>query len=222
MKKNNRKNELIRICPECNNEIKHKNIRSWKNSINKNKLCKSCSRKQVMNNKEIREKISKSLLGHKVTRETRTKISKKQKGVKKWENGFSKEHRNKIKEKRKLQKFSEESCRKMRISAKKRIENQNGQCIPNYNPNSIKFLEQKAKELNINDLQHAENGGEFQFRGFFADGFSKEKNIWFEYMERRHEAKSKRDLKRRTEIIKHLECKFIEIWYNGTIKEYNK
>ena len=103
----------------------------------------------------------------------------------------------------------------MRFSAIKRIERDkfNGnQIIPGYNPNSIPIILQKAEEFSITDLQHAENGGEFQVCGYFVDGFSKEKNIVIEYNEPFHKNQIERDERRKREIIKELGCKFVEIW----------
>ena len=91
----------------------------------------------------------------------------------------------------------------------------------NYNPNSIKILEQIAEEHGWN-IQHAENGGEFYTGiGYFVDAYDKEKNIVLEYDEPRHyidienNVLSKKDLKRQQEIIDNLHC---EYWrYNEKI-----
>jgi hypothetical protein len=113
-----------------------------------------------------------------------------------------------------------ESVRKIRIKAIDRIEKNrlNGnQLVPNYNKSSIPILENKAKELGIVDLQHAENGGEYYIKelGYWVDGYSMEKNIVIEYDERHHfdmngELKIK-DKKRQKEIEDYLGCQFIRI-----------
>jgi len=84
---------------------------------------------------------------------------------------------------------------------------------PNYNKSTIPILEQKAKELNITDLQHAENGGEYHIKelGFWVDGYSKEKNIVIEYYEKSHKYQINRDLQRQKEIVEFLNCEFIII-----------
>jgi hypothetical protein len=84
---------------------------------------------------------------------------------------------------------------------------------PNYNPNSISIIEQKAKELGITDLQHAENGGEFYIEelGYWIDGYSKDKNIVIEYYEKSHKYNIVRDTKREKEIRDLLNCEFIII-----------
>lgn len=103
--------------------------------------------------------------------------------------------------------------KKMRLSYLKYQEKKYGQFSPNYNIQSIPILEQKATELGITDLQHAENGGEFHIKelGYWVDGYSKEKNIVIEYYEPFHEKQKERDERRKQEIIDHLNCKFIEI-----------
>ncbi len=101
--------------------------------------------------------------------------------------------------------------KKSRISALNRIKNRVGQMSPNYNPTSIPILEQKAKELGITDLQHAENGGEYHIKelGYWIDGYSKEKNIVIEYYEPHHNKQKERDSQRQTEIMEFLKCEFI-------------
>lgn len=109
-----------------------------------------------------------------------------------------------------------EELKRMRKSAIKYIEDSKlngGQLIPRYNKSAIPLLEQKAKELGITDLQHAENGGEFYIKelGYWVDGYSKEKNIVIEYYEKFHKRQSEKDKLRRLEIEKFLNCEFIII-----------
>tara|TARA_R110000751_G_scaffold173040_1_gene279471 strand:+ start:527 stop:1135 length:609 start_codon:yes stop_codon:yes gene_type:complete len=109
---------------------------------------------------------------------------------------------------------TDEINQKSRVSAINRIKNTKGQISPNYNKLSIPILEAKAKELGITDLQHAENGGEFQVCGYFVDGYSKEHNIVFEYDEKHHFKNGnlkEKDIKRQSQIEKTLDCKFIRI-----------
>ena len=157
---------------------------------------------------KTKKNISESLKGkeHTFTEETRKKMSESKKGKK-----FTGEHKKNISESLKGKKLTNEHKKKCRLSALKRIERNKGQVIPNHNPNSIKFLEQKAKEFGIKDLQHAENGGEFQVCGYFVDGYSKDKNIVIEYYEKAHEKKKERDERRKQEIINELDCKFVII-----------
>jgi len=109
-----------------------------------------------------------------------------------------------------------ESRKKMRLSAIKYIEEAKlggGQLIPRYNISSIPILEKHANELEITDLQHAENGGEYFIKelGYWVDGYSKEKNIVIEYYERYHNNIKKKDLQRQKEITEFLNCEFIII-----------
>jgi len=110
---------------------------------------------------------------------------------------------------------TDESILKMRISRIEELKGKFGQTSPNYNPSSIPFIEQKAKELGITDLQHAENGGEYHIKelGYFVDGYSKEKNIVIEYDEPHHRRKGNitKDTKREKEITEHLNCQFVRI-----------
>ena len=110
-------------------------------------------------------------------------------------------------------KHSEESKRKMRISAAKYL--QTIRATPcRYNKSSIAILESIAKEHGWN-IQHAENGGEFYTGiGYFVDAYDKEKNIVLEFDEAAHyvDAKnnvlSEEDIKRQKEIIDHLHCEY--------------
>lgn len=127
---------------------------------------------------------------------------------------YGKSHTSITIEKMKNKIFSKKTKDKMSISAKIRV-NLNGMNYVNYNPFSIPLLEQKAKELGIIDLQHAENGGEYKIKidnkYYFVDGYSKEKNVVIEYYEKHHRNNTKKDLQRQKEISDLLKCKFIII-----------
>ena len=132
------------------------------------------------------------------------------------------EVRNKI-SKTITEKWKDESyrlkCVKGRLFYIDKIRKRNGQITPNYNPSSIPILEQKANELGVTDLQHAESGGEFYIKelGYWVDGYSSSKNIVIEYYEKWHKYKQERDERRKAEIINHLGCEFIEIWENQNV-----
>lgn len=76
-----------------------------------------------------------------------------------------------------------------------------------YNPNACMFMDKLNKQLGTN-FQHAKNGGEVELYGFFVDGYDKEKNIIFEYDERRHYNVDgtlvDKDIKRQSELIKNV------------------
>jgi hypothetical protein len=178
------------------------------------------SHKGIKQSEKTKKKRSESLKGKKrepFTEETRRRMSKPKKGTPRSEEArknMSSSHKGQVPwNKGKTDVYSEEILKNMRLSAIKRIENQNGQCIPNYNKSAISIIRAKAKELGITDLQDAETpGGEFQVCGYFVDGRSKEKNTVIEYYEKAHKYKKERDDWRKQEIINELGCKFIEIW----------
>ncbi|MBC8428318.1 hypothetical protein H8D04_00400 [bacterium] len=183
--------------------------------------------------KETRNLLSKSLTGRKVwnagltVEDERVRKSVDVLLASIIGNPLSNEHRNKISKGVRLAhikgKFSGNDTKlKQRNSAINRIENRNGQVIPNYNPEACKIIEQYGKEHGYN-FQHAENGGEYHIKelGYFVDGYDKEKNVVIEYDEKSHfnengKLKSK-DVNRQTEIIEYLKCNFIRIKYNGEI-----
>ena len=162
---------------------------------------------------ETRQKMSKAQKGKIVTEETRQKMSKAQKGK-----IVTEETRLKQSESRK-QFFKnmtnveyDEYCKQRRLISIEQWE-RDYKVFPNYNPSSIPIIEEKARELGITDLQHAENGGEFHIKelGYFVDGYSKEKNIVIEYYEPFHRKQIESDNKRKNEIINYLGCQFIII-----------
>ena len=222
-------------CPSCGAEQKYSKLYSLNKAIKKNTKCYRCSKlgsknpmfgktasehhfygkkhsddvieKIVRAKNNYYEKNSGPNLGRIFSDESREKMSetriKKQLAVGENNPMFGKEH-------------SEITKKKMRCSyteyMKQKYENE-GQFYPNYNVNSIPIIEQKAKELGITDLQHAENGGEYYIKelGYFVDGYSKEKNIVIEYHEKKHKYQIEKDLKRQQEIEKVLNCKFVII-----------
>ena len=144
-------------------------------------------------------------------RAKRSKITKKKMGIwLKTPEGitWSKKQRKRVKS----YKFKKQA----RLRLIKRIEknkNNGNQISPFYNKNAIPILEQKAKELGITDLQHAENGGEYYIRelGYWVDGYSPSKNIVIEIDEKHHEKQKEKDRQRQKEIEEFLNCKFIRI-----------
>ena len=113
---------------------------------------------------------------------------------------------------------------KMRLSAIKRIQEKlidNNQIFPNYNKNSIFYLDKYANENNYK-IQHAENGGEFHIKelGYWVDGYDSEKNIVIEFDEKHHNKKRQidKDMYRQNQIINHLKCSFIRLDENGKEK----
>ena len=178
-------------CPVCSDTQLYATEVLLTNAIKNNKKCRSCSKKGLIPwNK-----------GGQLSNEHRESIRISKTGNN--HHMYGKKHSN-------------EAKKNMRLSAIKRITNSKSnatQFFPNYNPNSISIIEQKAKELGITDLQHAENGGEYYIKelGFWVDGYSKEKNVVIEYYENSHKFKTQKDLQRQNEIMNLIGCTFIII-----------
>lgn len=116
-------------------------------------------------------------------------------------------------------KHNEETKDKIRKSAKEYfVEHFNVK--PRYNKNACLFIDKLNEKYNLN-LIHAESGGEKCVSGYFVDGYDKEKNIVFEYDEKKHykdvynNILKDKDINRQNEIIAKLGCRFFR--YNETI-----
>lgn len=211
-----RKSEYIRNCPSCGKILKYNSSGGYCSSKNKNKKCVSCAVKESMNNPVIKQKVIDKLRIKRITIENKCKycnmlfkqeIKINQKNIKK----FCSSHCRIL-----YVNKSELKRKNTRLTIIKNLEqnkNNGNQIVPFYNKNSIPILEQKAVELGITDLQHAENGGEFYIKelGYWADGYSLSKNIIIEYYENWHKNRKERDEKRKKEIINFLKCEFYEI-----------
>ena len=229
--KNNKK--YSKVCIICTQKHEFSSYTKWKNAKPiEIYRCKKCALSNTHSGKEISDE-HKAKLGNAVKRAWLTgsysNVSSLAKirwsGVNnpmynsnrfgKLNPFFNKHHTSESLEKMKNKIFSNYTRDKMSKSAKIRTES-NGMNFVNYNPNSIPILEQKAKELGIWDLQHAENGGEYKIKinnkFYFVDGYSKEKNTVIEYYETYHKYNTKNDLKRQYEIEQFLNCKFIIIY----------
>lgn len=89
-----------------------------------------------------------------------------------------------------------------------------------YNKQSISVIEAVAKEYDIIDIMHAENGGEYRVCGYSVDGYSPSKNTVIEYDEKHHFTGNllrSRDLIRQANIKKELDCKFVRINYKNEV-----
>jgi hypothetical protein len=214
-----------RNCPSCGNEITY-TFQSGLSAANKKKsFCNSCANSGISNpmfgNGYKISGEKNGWYGKKHSEVIRKKHSEylSQKYIGDGNPFYGKTHTDEIKSKlSKLSKDREilaEWILKSRLGIiKYRKEHGLADFVPNYNPSSIPILEQKAKELGITDLQHAENGGEFCIKelGYWVDGYSKEKNIIIEYYENRHSKKIEKDLQRQKEITNLLKCEFIIIY----------
>lgn len=180
--------------PNTIKKIKEKRVNQVISEETRKKM--SISHKGKVISEETRKKMSKSFTGREVSEETRLKQSKSRKQY------FKKMTNEEY----------DEYCKQRRLVSIEQWETKHD-VYPNYNRNSIQILEEKAKELLITDLQHAENGGEMYIKelGYWVDGYSKEKNIVIEYYESFHSKQIKKDLKRQKEIQDFLKCEFIVI-----------
>ena len=65
---------LIRICPNCNNNIYYKSKKSYNSFKKKNTLCRSCTVSLEIRTPESNIKRSNTLKGHAVSEKTKTKL----------------------------------------------------------------------------------------------------------------------------------------------------
>jgi hypothetical protein len=152
----------IRVCKKCGAQQKYSCRRSYLISKKQNTICKTCA------TKESAKYIDKSFMK---SDEYRNIMSKSLKS--------SKIHKKKM--------SSKEVREKLRVAKLKQIKELGTQT--NYNAEACEFINKLNKERNWN-LQHALNGGEIRIGGYSLDGYDKEKNIIFEYDERKHEIKT--------------------------------
>lgn len=218
--------KYIRNCPECDVELTTMNKYWHKKASAENKKCGSCSLKGRTFSEEHRKNLSKNhanVMGNNnpFHGKKHTEISiKKMLDTRNKHPNWKQNSSNAMRRVRDMYWGNDNPMNypkyinKIRIKRILEIENNKGQVIPNYNPSSIPIIEQKAKELGIIDLQHAENGGEFYIKelGYWVDGYSKEKNTVIEYYEKHHNRTKKRDKRRKEEIISYLNCEFIIIY----------
>ena len=156
--------------------------------------------------------------GRKLSKEHKQKLSESIKGKNHPMYGkhHSKEARQKMsvssKGKNKGKTHTEETKRKLRLTAIARIERNRGQVMPNYNPVACKLIEEYGREHGYN-FQHAENGGEFHIKllGYFVDGYDVEQNVVIEVDESYHRRQREKDKQRQQEITEHMDCEFIRI-----------
>ena len=223
MKRNYSQYHVIRICPMCNNEFD--DIQSSKKKFCSLK-CANTSRRGKPNGRKgkkvslaIRKKISIAHKGYVTSEETKKKLSIALKGRTAWNKGkhniFSKEALQKISDRHRGRKVSDEFRRKMRHIALDRIQNTKGQIQPNYNRQACEFF----KKLNLIFClggKHAENGGEYRVKdlGYFLDFYEQDLNLVIEWDERSHYKNGKlssKDIRRQQEIEDYLKCDFLRI-----------
>ena len=189
-----------RSCPKCNLPIIYKYNWSKTKANKNNSWCRKCSIKYWWDNRkrEIHKRqcpiCKKEIVYKKKFFKTRADREKR----------ICSECYHK-------QNVSNETKKKMRISATKRIKQKRTKPYTNYNPNACEYFD-KLNEINRWNLQHALNGGEIEVSGYFIDAYDRIKNIIVEYDEPHHYTidgtLKEKDLKRQKEIITELKCKF--------------
>lgn len=216
----------VRNCPNCNKELVTKNKYWYLKSEKNNSVCGSCSLKGRIFTTDWKNKLKENhanisgelnpFKGKTHSKESIDKMLFTRSKHPTWKENASnamKKIRNKYWS-NKNPMDSTHSVNKIRLARINEIRDKNnGQISPNYNKTAIPIIEEKAKELGITDLQHAENGGEFYIKelGYWVDGYSKEKNIVIEYYERHHKNQTKKDALRESQIKELLGCQFIII-----------
>ena len=224
-----------RKCPGCPAELHYRNKSTFEYAMLNNCTCHPCAIKNNIGykqTKETREKISvlrkekyktgewKPNVRHFHTKEARQKMAET-----KQRNGLSKcqietlnsvSRTTKISNFRKSFKYSDESRRKMRISAINRVIIKLGKLVPSFNKTACDYFNALMVETKSN-IQHALNEGEFYISelGYYVDGYDKINNIVYEWDERRHfnsdGTLKEKDINRQREITEYLKCKFIRI-----------
>lgn len=224
MSKKTKKSEWFKTCRDCGKIQYYSNEAKLKRAMKCNTRCKSCNCKSDEHRKAnsegltgksrpkwVIDKIRNSRTYEPISNETREKLRLSHLGQ-----IHSDETRKKLSDSLKGITRSNETRKKMRLAALDRLKKnvfKDNPMHPNYNPSSISIIEEKARELGITDLKHAENGGEYYIKelGYWVDGFSKEKNIVIEYYEPHHKRQVEKDQIRQKEITEYLGCEFIVI-----------
>lgn len=201
---------MEKSCPKCNKIIKYKNKCNLFKSVKNNTLCNSCIQKRDIangkrklwnNGKMMSEEFSKKIKASwERTKRFRCKENHPYFGKPGPMSGKSQ---------------SENTRYKQRMSHIEylRTKTGNDKFSPNYNKHFCKYIDKFGKD-NCLHIMHAENGGEFYFRGYFADGYIPSKNVWIEYDERNHYyggILKYNDIIRQSEIEKYLGCKILRI-----------
>jgi len=134
----------------------------------------------------------------------------------KYEQIFTEDYKNNMSQILKGRKFSETHRKNLRIASLKLLQYQlsltGKKIFPNFNVFACKLFDEINK-LKSTNIQHALNEGELYIPelGYWVDGYDKENNIVYEYYEKEHKRKIKKDLIRQKEIQNFLNCDFIII-----------
>lgn len=113
---------------------------------------------------------------------------------------------------------SEETKRKLRLKFIENLKETNKKFHPPYNRKACEYFNLMMQDSDF-FIQHAMNFGEFHIKelGYFVDGYDAENNIVYEWDEKSHYKDNltiEKDLRRQTQIIEYLGCKFVRIRQN--------
>jgi predicted nucleic acid-binding Zn ribbon protein len=164
-----------RICSECNKEIVYLNRKRYNAAVDKNCLCKSCSISiRGTPSEETKQKISEATVGKNRGKhpslQSRKLMVLKQTGHRPYN--------------------TPEGIKKQRLSLRKTMAKkflELGYRSPRVNPKGCRFIDIFSK-INGYNFQHGANGGEVHFpeTGTWVDGYDKERNVVFEYDEKKN------------------------------------
>jgi hypothetical protein len=191
------------LCRKCNgkkqmifnNDVIFKDNKWCKKCIKCKKDIFYCSKNSAMKHKNIKCNVC-ARFGMKHSQKTKKKLSLTKIGDK--NPNFGKPSAMKGRH------HTEEVKYKLRLATINDLKNKG--ILPsqkNYNPNACKFIEEFGKKNGYN-FQHAMNGGEVELYGYFVDGYDREKNIIFEYDEKKHRYKKQKDLIRQNRIVEKI------------------
>ena len=193
-------------CPECGKKTEYAGKGSLDRAVKGKRLCNSCKflgeRSVWYNTHETHP-----CFGRKLCEETKLKISKGNKGKKRTE-----EQNKRNGDVRRGIPLKPETKRILREKVIERCKFFNGKWHPSYNKKACEVIEELNKNGNYN-FQHALNGGEYQFCGYFVDGYDENRNVVIEIDEDHHYDNNgnlkPKDIERQKEIIENLKCKFL-------------
>ncbi len=200
----------------CNNFVKWHRIKGKYKIYCSKSCCIECTAKSrnigKIRSEETKEKIRQANLGKKQSKETIEKRVIKLKGQKRSIRSI--EWCEKISKSNKGKKHSKETKRKMRLTAIKRIEENNGKVFPHFNKNSIFYFKNFDKENNTKGL-YGKNEYQIKKLGYWLDYINFNLKLIIEWDEENHFKNNKlklKDIQRQKEIENYYPTfKFIRI-----------
>jgi hypothetical protein len=131
---------------------------------------------------------------------------------------YKKNWLNAVKDTEWLNPASEETKRKLRLRFIENLKETNKKFHPPYNRKACEYFNLMMQDSDF-FIQHAMNFGEFHIKelGYFVDGYDAENNIVYEWDEKRHYEDNitiEKDLRRQSQIMEYLGCKFVRIRQN--------